>query len=331
MSRTLESVSTMDLKTRIEFVELYYSNRKSPAAALRAYKTAHDLRIDPFNVRTIQRLVQRFEETGSVCDKPKSGRPSLEEERQPIIEDELEVLKQENEFGVASTRIVSSVCGIPKSSVHRILRGKCELYPYKLQRTQQLSNRDKQQRMDFANFILSDPVLLESILWTDESYFSLSGSVCKHNCVIWASEKPKETLAHDMHAPKVCVWFGFSAQYSLTPFFFESTITGENYKDMLEKHVVPQIRRQRRLTSTVFQQDGAPPHFSLVARNFISSIFPDKRVISRGFPQNWPAHSPDITPLDFYFWPTLKSRVYFNFHPANLQELRQRIENVIRV
>ena len=92
---------------------------------------------------------------------------------------------------------------------------------------------------------------------------------------------------------------------------------------------MPHIRRQRRLTSTVFQQDGAPPHFSLLVRNFISSVFPNNRVISRGFPQNWPAHSPDITPLDYYFWPTLKSRVYFNFRSTNLHELRQRIENVI--
>ena len=70
----------MDLKTRIEIIELYYSNRKSSADTLRAYKTMHDLWKDPFKVRTIQRLVQRFQETGSVSDKPKSGRPSLEEE-----------------------------------------------------------------------------------------------------------------------------------------------------------------------------------------------------------------------------------------------------------
>ena len=111
----------MDLKTRIKVIQLYYSNGKSPAATLRVYKTAHDLRTDPFNVRSIQRLVQRFEETGSVCDKPKSGRPSLEEERQPIVESELESLQQVNDFNVGSCRSVSSVSGISKSSVHRIL------------------------------------------------------------------------------------------------------------------------------------------------------------------------------------------------------------------
>lgn len=90
-----------------------------------------------------------------------------------------------------------------------------------------------------------------------------------------------------MHAQKLCVWFGFSAQYRLIPFFFKTAIREENYKDMLEKPAVPQIRRQRKLISTVCQHYGAPPHFSLVARNFISSIFPDNRVISRGFPRNW--------------------------------------------
>ena len=61
------------------------------------------------------------------------------------------------------------------------------------------------------------------------------------------------------HAPKVCVWFGYTAQFRLTPFFFPGTVTGENYSNMLRDHVIPQIRRRRRINSTVFQQDGAPP------------------------------------------------------------------------
>jgi hypothetical protein len=38
----------------------------------------------------------------------------------------------------------------------------------------------------------------------------------------------------------------------------------------------------------------------------------------------WPSLSPDLTPLDFFLWGYLKSKVYFN-RPNNLDELRQRI------
>ena len=83
------------------------------------------------------------------------------------------------------------------------------------------------------------------------------------------------------------------------------------------------------MASTVFQQDGAPPHFSLLARTSISAAFPNNRIISRGYPHNWPSHSPDLSPLDYHLWATVKSRVYFNFMPHNLDELKDRIKQVI--
>ena len=89
----------------------------------------------------------------------------------------------------------------------------CELYPYRLQRTQRLSDRDRRQRMNFTIFSVKDSSVqtmdsrgmpFESIVWTDE-YFGLSGSVWRHNCDIWASEKPKEIITDAMHASKLCV------------------------------------------------------------------------------------------------------------------------------
>lgn len=317
----------MDLQTRIELIELYFENGRSGSATLRAFKTAHNCHRDPFSVSTILRLIERFRETGSVADRPRSGRPSMEGERETTIEEELET--QQSTLAAASSRSISRGTGIPKSSVQRILRHRLQLYPYRLQTNQRLTEADMAGRVAFAQFMLSGGVDLESILWTDESYFSLSGHVNRHNCVVWGSEKPREIIERDVHAPKVCVWFGYSAQYRLTPFFFPDTVTGENYAEMLRNHVVPQIRRKHRLQSTIFQQDGAPPHFSTVARTFLHSVFPDERIIARGYPNRWPAHSPDLTPLDYYFWGVVKDRVYHCFTPTSLPELQQRISAVI--
>ena len=42
-------------------------------------------------------------------------------------------------------------------------------------------------------------------------------------------------------------------------------------------------------------------------------------------PTKWPAHSPDLNPLDFYLWGHLKAIVYSTpIH--NMEILRQRIE-----
>ena len=82
------------------------------------------------------------------------------------------------------------------------------------------------------------------------------------------------------------------------------------------------------INQVIFQQDGAPPHFSKAARNLLSSELPDTRIISRGFPQAWPPRSPDLSPLDYYLWGTMKSRVFLNFVPGNLNQLKERIKDI---
>ena len=58
-----------------------------------------------------------------------------------------------------------------------------------------------------------------------------------------------------------------------------------------------------------FQHDGAPPHSSREVRNFLNYRFPG-RWIGRGGPHNWPARSPDLSPLDYCVWLWMKELVY---------------------
>ena len=223
----------MDLHQRIECVKLYYSNNCTAAVTLRAYKTAHGLRADPFSATTISRLIKRFETTGSVLDLPKSGRPSLTEDRKDDVLDTLKNLQKENIIGVASTAQVSTATGIPKRSVCRILREELQFYPYKLQLTQMMSEDDHQKRVQYAQFLLNRIDILNSILWTDEAYFYVNGYVHRKNCVIWGTERPKLTVQSALHSPQVCVWIGFTANMMLPPYFFTGTVTGDSYRHML--------------------------------------------------------------------------------------------------
>lgn len=319
----------MDIQTRIEIIEHYYANGKSASAAQRSYNKKHGRHNNAFALSTIIRLVERFERTGSVHDMPKSGRPNLQEKRASFVKTALEQLQSENSHGIASSSQVAVTCAVPRASCYRILRRSLNLYPYRIQTSQKLSETNKKSRIEFANFILNGGIDLESIIWSDESYFSISGQVYRHNSIIWGTERPKITYEIDRHSPKICVWFAYSAKFRLTPFFFPDTVTGENYAAMLKKHVIPELRKRRLLDKAIFQQDGAPPHFSKVARETISSVFPDHKVIARGYPQNWPAYSPDLSPLDYYLWCTVKSRVYHNWCGKSLEELKDRIQSVL--
>ena len=62
--------------------------------------------------------------------------------------------------------------------------------------------------------------------------------------------------------------------------------------------------------ASYFMQDGATPHSAISTRRMIQDIFGD-RVVGKHFPIYWPPYSPDLTPADFWLWPTLK-RMLFN-------------------
>ena len=43
---------------------------------------------------------------------------------------------------------------------------------------------------------------------------------------------------------------------------------------------------------------------------------------------NWPPRSPDLTPLDYYLWSHLKSKVYKK-SPSTIQDLKENIRRAI--
>ena len=73
-----------------------------------------------------------------------------------------------------------------------------------------------------------------------------------------------------------------------------------------------------------YQHDGAPPHSARCTRHILNRKYPNKW-IGRGGPRSWPARSPDLTPLDFFLWGTIKEYVY-RTPINNVQELRDRID-----
>ena len=69
-----------------------------------------------------------------------------------------------------------------------------------------ITENDKIARLQFVNWLADNDDIVDRIVWTDEAYFSLDGTVNTHNCVVWGFQKPQVTLPHELHSPKVCVY-----------------------------------------------------------------------------------------------------------------------------
>ena len=169
---------------------------------------------------------------------------------------------------------------------------------------------------------------MKNILWRTfyEAYFHLDGTVYTRNAYVWSHDNPRCHAEKPIHSPKLCVWIGFSGKNILPPYFFESgTIDGDAYLHMLQTHVTPILKTHRRCSTTTFQQDGAPPHIKNNVKEFLENTFTTDRVISRFFPNFWPPRSPDLTPVDFWYWGNLKRLVYASGQPLTIANLKSRI------
>ena len=142
----------------------------------------------------------------------------------------------------------------------------------------------------------------------------------RHNCVYWAPENLDVHVDKAVNLPGVNVWCGLSATGFMGPFFFEGTVTGEAYLEMLRSSILPAIRALYGNSEVFYQQDGERPHYHRDVRAFLDEYLQGHWVGRRGTFE-FPLRSP---PLDFYLWGTLKDVVYRK-KPATLGDLRAEI------
>lgn len=166
----------------------------------------------------------------------------------------------------------------------------------------------------------------------------LSGSVNTHNTSYWSEGNPHVLIERNGKQPGVTVFVAIAYDRIIGPFVFTKrpagvnqgpvlepcTVNAERYLDMLQNFFLPEWQRLPQPHTWRFQQDGAPPHYSLQVRDFLDRNFGD-RWIGRGVQEtnlSWPARSPDLTPLDYFLWGHIKEIVYKR-KPGNLYELVQ--------
>lgn len=170
--------------------------------------------------------------------------------------------------------------------------------------------------------------LFQHILWSDESRFISNGKPNKRNEHYWATENPHyvNPIQNQGHYG-INVWCGIIGMHLVGPYFYENVLNANGYLQFLQEELPPLLAHvplQLRLNMWL-QHDGAPPHKARRVTEYLHNTFANRWIGING-PIEWAPKSPDLTPLDYFLWGTLKNQVY-KTPTRNLDHLKEKIRD----
>ncbi len=77
-------------------------------------------------------------------------------------------------------------------------------------------------------------------------------------------------------------WVGLSLYGVIGPFFFNSTVTGASYVQILQDQFQSVIADWPDMSDFWFQHGGSPAHYSQIARDYLKEMFLDRWIGRRG-------------------------------------------------
>ena len=168
------------------------------------------------------------------------------------------------------------------------------------------------------------------IILSNEAHFHIDGFINRQNCRVWGSENPRVISEKQMHPQRVTVWCRFWAGGIIGPYFFENetgqaaTVNGARYRDMITQFFLPKLD-DIDVNNMQFQQDDATCHIANERIQLLHETFAGCVLSHFG---DWLPRLYDLTPLDFFLWGYLKSKVYVN-NPTTTHALQEEIKRCI--
>lgn len=314
---------------KVEMVIIYGECHRIMRKAVRVYGERFTDRNSP-SLSVFANIIKKFRETGNV-DKEKRIRAKKATDDGNTINILASVIQNPH----VGTRQLERESGISQRSILRILKVN-KFHPFHISLHQQLSENDFQKRLQFCEWGLrklqDDQMFLNKILFTDEATFTNHGQVNCHNMHYWSVDNPRWLREVDKQRPwSVNVWCGLLHNKIIGPYFIDGTLNSHKYERIL-KDVLPELLEDISLDmrqSMWFQQDGCPAHSARNVTELLNRTF-EGRWIGRSGSNKWPARSPDLTPLDFYFWGKLKEQVYRE-KPTTTVDMQERIKRACSV
>lgn len=319
-------VRTLSVSHKIELIRLVGDNHRTYRAAAAEFNRRHP-EIEPVTFQTVAKVNTCFDRTGSIVPTKRTRNVHNRQDN--------EIMNELQRNPKTSVRQLARNLNLKASKVWRCLKRKNQI-AFKPKFLHTLENGDEVSRMEYSlwcqgNF-LTDMSFLSRIMFTDEATFTTNGVVSSQNSRYWAEHNPSWVInCKRQYSSKINVWCGILNNKIIGPFFYEGNLNSENFLHFLNNEFwdyledIPIILRQ----SMIFQLDGAPMHNARTVREWLDTKFPGKWIGRNSSHIKWPPRSPDLTPLDYFLWGTLKEKVYRN-RPTNVSDLKDKIYEACR-
>lgn len=256
---------------------------------------------------TVAYNIRKFRETGSVEDRPRSGRPPiLNATGRRALSTLVRHHPYWNSRQLAQALIENGhTTSISKSDVCNILKQMGYDWKRKVKKPK-LSEDDKRKRVEWCQMHLNDD--WGQTIWGDEASFWLQRGKVR----VWTKRGKPLVLQTEKKGVKVNVWGAISHDRIFPISLFVENMDSQLYTDILEPNLVEpactQYGGQWR-----YQCDRDRKHTSRHTRKFCGEYFPNDVLFQ-------PARSPDLNPLE-NLWFILKSNVEKR-KPENLEKLK---------
>jgi hypothetical protein len=213
-----------------------------------------DERKQKISFKAIRKILEKYDETQSVHDKPKSGR------KRKLSEADVKAVLKEVKKRKTSPQIAQKLK--KKASVRTIQRtikkeGKSWM---RIRKIEKLTEAQKEKRVEYANEMKGYE--WKNVLFSDEKTFWLGASPD------YAWQDPNDRIEEEVstYVPKLNVWGAVGYHVKSKLYFFEENLVGELYREILnerlpEKHLTYSPTCPKKLRKKwIFLQDNDPKH-----------------------------------------------------------------------
>lgn len=248
----------------------------------------------------VHKLWKKYQERGSVTDKPGRGRHRLTTPRQ-----DARIVREARSNPRITSRAIKERLSLDIAP--RTIRLRLEQEGLKNKfavRRPHISKRNKIKRLEFAKKYVNEPISFwKNVLWSDESKFEIFGT--KQRQRVWVKpgeelleKNVQKTVKHG--GGSIMVWgcFAWSGVGELV--HIDGIMNADKYIHILSENMEASLLKVGLEDNFIFQQDNDPKHTARKTQTF----FRESRIKLL----EWPPQSPDLNPIE-NLWSLLDSKM----------------------